>query len=185
LTESELSAFLAVARILRPQGRRGEVAAEVMTDFPQRFSAPADLYLENEDQPPSPVRMEHAWEHKGRIILKFAGVDSIEAASRLRGRHVLIAAGERNALPENCYYVPDLIGCRVVMGAAESVAEIGVVSEVEATGGAPLLHIERPGKGDALVPLAQAICKCIDIPAKQIVIDPPRDLLGLNDADAV
>ncbi len=176
------AAFLAIARIVRPQGRRGEVAAEVMTDFPGRFCAPARFYLENPDQAPSPVMMENAWKHKGRMVLKFAGVDSIQDAERLRGRHVLIASGEKAALPENSYYWPDLVGCRVVENGPELSAEVGIVTEVEPTGGAALLHVERPNQGEVLIPLAQEICKHIDIQAKKIVIDPPRDLLALNDA---
>ncbi|MGH9444386.1 MAG: ribosome maturation factor RimM [Terriglobia bacterium] len=175
--------FLAIARIVRPWGRHGEVAVEVMTDFPERFTEPVGVYLESANHHPEPVRMENAWEHKGRMVLKLAGVDSIEAAGRLRGRHLLIASADRAVLPENSYYWPDLVGCRVVRGSPESSSEIGIVTEVEPTGGVALLHVARPNEAEALVPLAQAICKQIDIQAKKIVIDPPGGLLALNNAE--
>ena len=82
--------FLAIARILRPQGRKGEVAAEILTDFPGRFQQLQSVFLEVPGQAPKPVTVERGWPHKGRIILKFSGIDSIESASRLRGLQVLI-----------------------------------------------------------------------------------------------
>lgn len=180
--------FLAVARISRPQGRRGEVAAEILSDFPERFEKLRQAYLESPGGEPERCGIEDCWFHKGRVILKIAGVDSIEAAERLRGRHVLVPQGEKVPLPEHQYYVADLVGCRVLrQGTLE---EVGAVVGVDTTGGASILRVElsvptgdeqRGSKPrEALIPLAQAICTRIDPEAKVIVIDPPEDLLDLN-----
>jgi 16S rRNA processing protein RimM len=184
VAENQSSRFLAVARIIRSQGRRGEVIAERITDFPGRFSSLKDVYLETPEQSPSHVFLESSWHHKGRIVLKFAGIDSIDAASRLRGRHVLVPFEQRVPLPENSYYWSDLVGCRVALSSREP-AEIGTVTAVEPTGGVPLLHVARDGssKDELLIPFASAICKRIDPEAKRIEVDPPEDLLELNGSD--
>jgi 16S rRNA processing protein RimM len=171
--------FLTVARILRPQGRRGEVAAEIFTDFPARFETLRGAFLGSPRQAPRPITVERAWPHKGRVILKLSGIDSIEGASRLRGLHVLVPWEQRTALPPHHYYFWELRGCRVIR--ERQGKEIGMVTDVEPTGGVALLHVERrEGKGEVLIPLAQEICTRIDTAGKTIVIDPPEDLLDLN-----
>jgi 16S rRNA processing protein RimM len=174
--------FLAVARIARPQGRRGEVAAEILTDFPERFENLRSAWLQRPGSEPEAVEVEDAWPHKGRIILKFSGVDSISDADRLRGRLVLVPQEEKVKLPSGSYFVEDLTGCRVLRKVGESTEEVGMVTEVEHTGGADLLHVAPPGdaKRVLLIPLAESICTRIDIEAKTIWIDPPEDLLELN-----
>jgi len=171
--------FLAVARVVRPQGRWGEVVAEILTDFPQRFAARRKLYVERLGSAPEPVAVEKVWLHKGRVVLKFAGVDSIDKAERLRGLYVLIPREERVALPAHSYYVWELKGCRVSTNRQGVPSEVGTVTDVESTGGADLLHVATP-RGEVLIPLARDICKRIDTEAKTIVIDPPEDLLELS-----
>lgn len=174
--------FLTVARIVRTQGRRGEVAAEILTDFPERFEKLRRVYLENTGSPPEPAELENAWPHKGRMILKFSGVDTISSAERLRGRHVLIPREERIPLPGRHHYVWELVGCRVVRESGGVTKEVGTVTEVERTGGVDLLRVARAeGRpGELLIPLAEAICPRIDTASKTIWIDPPEDLLDLN-----
>jgi 16S rRNA processing protein RimM len=180
LPQQEADRFLAVARIVRPQGRRGEVVAEILTDFPQRFAELRQAYLENPGSQPEPVRVEGVWRHKGRVVLKFSGVDSIDQANRLRGLHVLIPREERMPLPAHQYYVWELKGCRVLTARQGVTSEVGTVTDVEPTGGVDLLHVATRG-GEVLIPLAQDICRQIDPAAKTIVIDPPEDLLELNE----
>ena len=171
--------FLAVARILRPQGRRGEVAAEILTDFPERFEQLKGAFLEVPGQAPQPVSLERCWPHKGQIILKFSGTDSIERASLLRGLQLFIPWEQRAPLSPHQYYLCELQGCRVVW--ERRGLEIGTVVEVEPTGGVDVLHVRRPDeKSEVLIPLAQAICTRIDLATRTIVIDPPEDLLDLN-----
>lgn len=175
--------FLAIARITKPQGRKGEVAAEILTDFPQRFAGLKRIYLSAADKRPCVHQLERAWVHKGRIVLKLSGIASIAQAERLRGLHVLIPYAERTPLPENSYYWSDLLGCRVVAGNLEEPAEVGTVTAIEPTAGVALLHVTRnkPKEDEILIPLAEDICKRIDPTKKMIFIDPPEDLLDLND----
>ncbi len=174
--------FLAVARIARPQGRRGEVVAEILTDFPERFQHLRRAYLEEPGGEPRRVEIENAWPHKGRIVLKLQGTESIEDAEQLRGRLVLIERAESVKLPAHHYYVWELEGCRVLCRVGDGAREIGTVTEVERTPGGDLLHIARPGgHGELLIPLAQEICTRIDPAARTIWIEPPENLLELNE----
>ncbi|HEV2176317.1 MAG TPA: ribosome maturation factor RimM [Terriglobia bacterium] len=177
--------FLAIARIARPQGRRGEVAAEILTDFPERLERLRRVWLAAPESTPSSApreaTIESAWPHKGRMVLKFAGVDSIDAANALRGLHVLVSRQDRVALPDHSYYVWELEGCQVVAERAAGGDMVGTVTAVEPTGGVPNLRVARPGGGEVLIPLAQEICTRIDVAGKRIVVNPPEDLLDLNE----
>lgn len=174
--------FLAIARILKPQGRRGEVCAEILTDFPDRFHQLRRVFIENAGEAPRELAIDFVWPHKGRVVLKFAGVDSIDGAERLRGRYVLVPFEERVALAGHSYYWSELCGCSVVTGSPGAWTEIGAVESVEPTSGTALLHVARKGsRSEVLIPLAEEICTRIDPESKIIVIDPPENLLELND----
>jgi len=179
LAEGVPERFLAVARVLRPQGRRGEVLAELLTDFPARLRELRQVFLEDPEKDSHPVQVENVWSHKKGVVIKFLGVDSIASASRLKGRHVLILAEERMPLPPNHYYLWELQGCQVVAEQRGRRVEVGTVTDIEPTGGVDVLHVAT-SRGEVLIPLAQAICTKIDTQARTIVIDPPEDLLELN-----
>lgn len=171
--------FVAIARVARPQGRKGEVIAEILTDFPARFADLQRVFVDDPGEGRKAVTIERIWLHKGRVVLKLAGIDSINDAETLRGRYVLIPAEEKVVLPSNQYYLWELTGCQVVVEHAGERKPLGVVTEVERTGGVDLLHI-RDGSEEILIPFAQSICKVIDPEARLIVVEPPEDLLDLN-----
>jgi 16S rRNA processing protein RimM len=179
LAEDVADRFLAVARVVRPQGRRGEVLAEPLTDSSLRFQGLRQVFMENPGEAPHAITVENVWPHKGRVVIKFLGVDSIDSASRLKGRHVLILREERTPLPPYRYYLWELQGCRVVTERRGKRVEVGTVTDIEPTGGVDILHVAT-SRGEVLIPLAQAICTQIDTEARTILIDPPEDLLDLN-----
>ena len=98
-----------LARIRRPQGRKGEVFAEILTDFPEKFAERRQVLAAARrdrvpgDRPPLRARVELAnhWLHKGGIVLHFAGVDSISAAEELKGLIVAVPQAERAPLAED------------------------------------------------------------------------------------
>lgn len=153
--------------------------AEIMTDFPERFENLGSVLVENPGGEPGVLTAEETWFHKGRVVIKFAGVDSIDAAERLRGCHLLIPAAERRRLRAGSYYFWELVGCRVLAGHDEK--EVGEVTEVEPSGAGALLHV-RGAKGEILVPFVEEICARIDLAARTILIHPPEGLLELNEA---
>ena len=171
--------FLAIARIVRPQGRKGEVVADILTDFPARFQTLRQAFLEEGADAPRPVEVEHAWLHKGRVVLKISDVNSIESASRLRGCHVFIPREERTPLPPHSYYLWELEGCQVIAERQGTRREVGTVTEVESTGGVDLLHVATP-RGEVLIPLAEEICVNVNLAARRIDVVLPEGLRELN-----
>jgi 16S rRNA processing protein RimM len=177
---------IAVARILRPRGRAGEVIAEVLTDFPERFNDLRRVFIGNRGGHPEPADLAEVWWHEGRLILRFAGVDSISKAEELRGRLVLIPEQQRVAPGKHRYYLSEIVGCTVL---DRSGSALGEVVDVEPTGGVDLLRVRRVNeagrkdgrKEDLLIPFAEEICSEIDLGARRIVIEPPEGLLEVND----
>jgi 16S rRNA processing protein RimM len=174
-----------LARIVRPQGRRGEVAAEILTDFPTRLATLREAYLWDGSSEPRCVAIRSCWLQKNRAIFHFAGCECIADAERLRGLDVQVPLADRAPLPAGRYYVSDLVGCEVwERGAPHGTGgKVGTVRDVQFTGkdigGTPLLVLET-AQGELLIPLAEEICTCIDTPARRIEVLLPDGLHDLN-----
>jgi len=166
---------VAIGKIQKTHGRRGEVAADILTDFPDRFGAGEQLLL-SDGSAVEPQRLETSRFHKGRVILKFAGCDSIEAAEKLIGRWIVVSRESRRELPPGVVYLADLIGCRV----REMGQPLGVVEAVEETEGAPALLRVRTAEGEMLVPFAAEICRIVDVGKQEIEVRLPEGLRELN-----
>jgi 16S rRNA processing protein RimM len=168
-----------VARVLRPHGRRGEVAAEILTDFPERLTRLKSAALWNGRTDPQSTAIRSCWisqSRGGQAIFHFEGSDSISAAEKLVGLEVQIPFSERMRLPSGSYYVSDLTGCEVY---EKDGATLGRVRGVQFTGGTPLLVVDSP-PGELLIPLAQEICVRVDIAAHRIDVVLPEGLRELN-----
>lgn len=174
-----------VGTIERPHGLRGEVVVNPLTDFGgERFVPGATLTTARAGQTPdgsTSLRIDDVRWHKGRPLVLFEGVETVEAADTLRGQGLWIAASARPALEPGLFYETDLVGCRVetVDGPDAPGTAVGTVQRVDGAPGATVLVVETP-QGEVLVPLADAICRVIDPDARRIVIDPPAGLLELN-----
>ena len=123
------------------------------------------------------AEIESVWDHRGRLVFKFRGVDSITDAEALAGAEVRIPFEARRPLEENEYYQTDLVGCEVVERATGR--RLGVVSGWKECGGPPLLEVEREGE-PLLIPFARAICVEIDAAGRRIAVDLPEGLAELN-----
>jgi len=169
-----------LARILRPRGLRGEVAAEILTDFPERLPKLKEVWLSDGRGTPRRVSVQRCWLSPGRgghAVFHFADIDSPEAAERLRGLEVQVPIEQRARLSAGNYFVSDLVGCEVWETGAPSA--LGSVRDVEFTGGAPLLAVDS-SEGEVLVPLAAEFCVHIDVKAKRIDVRLPEGLRDLN-----
>ena len=171
-TEDDL---VAVARAVKTRGLRGELVAELLTDFPERFEGLENLIAVAPDGLRTRLELEEYWFQGERVILKFAGYNSIEAASALVGYEFAVPEAERVELEEDEFYDWELAGCRVETIAGE---QLGVVREVMRTGGVCVLVVENEAsKREHLIPLAESICVEIDVEGKMIRVDPPEGLL--------
>jgi 16S rRNA processing protein RimM len=167
--------LVAVARVAKPRGVRGEVAADLLTDFPERFARVSELIAVFPGGARRRLRLEGHWPHGDRVVLKFEGFDTPEEAAALAGCELAVPEAEAVELEEGAYYDWQLEGCRV-----ETVEgrQLGAVAGVLHTGGeAPVLVI-RDGQGrEHLVPLAESICVAIDVGRKLIRVDAPEGLV--------
>jgi 16S rRNA processing protein RimM len=180
-----------LARIRRPQGRKGEVFADILTDFPEKFAERRRLWLLAEGVPakagrsavPREVGLANHWLHKGGVVLHFSGVDSISDAETLAGLIVAIQRAERVALGEDETYIGDLIGCALVDVAGAAPAVVGEIEDVDRTAGPVALLVVRGARGEILVPFAKSYVRKIDLGAKRVEMALPEGLIDLNAAE--
>ena len=174
--------WVLVAHLVRPQGRNGELLADILTDFPERFAERRHLTLLSPDGKPRPIELERHWLHKGRIVLKFSGIDSISDAESLRGFEVAIPRDQRAPLEEDSAYIDDLIGCHIIDVGSTRAGDIGPISAVDCeTTNTPLLIIRAAdNQEDLQIPFAKAYLKKIDLKEKRIEMSLPEGLLNIN-----
>lgn len=167
--------LISIARIARPQGIRGEVIADLLTDFPERFASLGAAHIRTPTGESLILRLENSWLHKGRVVLKFAGYDTMNAAETLRDARVMITRDQLVELPKDTFFDFDLVDCEVTTTGGQPV---GRVKTVQNYGAAPLLAVVGDDR-EHLIPLASSICVEVDVAHKRIVIDPPEGLLDL------
>lgn len=170
---AELTELVAIAKIVKTRGLRGELVAELLTDFPERFENLDRVIAVAPDGTRSELEIESFFFQKGRVVLKFAGYNSIEASEALRGFEVCIPEAEAVQLDEGEFFDWELQGCRVETLHSET---IGEVTEVMRTGGTEILVVQGADK-EYLIPFSETICVEVDIEGKLIKVDPPEGLL--------
>jgi 16S rRNA processing protein RimM len=173
--ETSHGEFVTIAKVTKTQGRKGEVAAALLTDFPERFATRKRLFtLDRRDQRRE-VELEDHWFHKGGVVLKFAGVDSISQAETLIGCEIQIPRAERARLQDDSVYVSDLVGCNVT----DSGREIGRIENVQfGAGEAPLLVVK--GEKEYLIPFAAAYIARLAPDEKRLEMKLPEGMLELE-----
>ncbi len=169
------SELVIIARAVKPRGLKGEIVAELLTDFPDRFDDLEVLILVSPRGERTTKQLEDFWFQNDRVVLKLAGYDDVDAAKELVGFEFAVPESERVSLPADHYYDWELEGCTVKVG-AES---IGTVKSVMKTGGAEILVVADDSGKERLIPLADSIVVEVDTAGKTIVIDPPEGLLDL------
>jgi 16S rRNA processing protein RimM len=197
----ETPRWVLVARILRARGNKGEVAVELLTDFPERLTKLKDVYIgpAGGKMEPRQVALKNCWlsqNHRGQAVFHFQGVNSISEAEKYRGMEILLPFEQRVTIPAGQYFVSDLIGCSVFENSVatpvvasspcslgEAPSLLGTVRDVQIPGedfpGTPLLEVET-SQGDLLIPLAVDICTRIDTVARRIDVVLPEGLRDLN-----
>jgi len=171
-----------LARVVKTQGRHGEVAVEVHSDVPDRLHAGLRIFalgagssFTNSDTRRD-LKIENAWPHKDWLVLKFAGVNSISDAEPLIGSELQVPLSERAKLEPGAAFVSDLVGCALF----DHAREVGVISDVRfGAGEAPLLVVGS-GKAELEIPYAQEFLLRVDLEHKRIEMNLPEGLLEVN-----
>jgi 16S rRNA processing protein RimM len=179
---TDSTSWTSVARLVRPQGRRGEILAEILTDFPERFAAMHEAFLRRQtDQSPTPISLEEAWLHKGRVVLKFAGINSITEADTLRGAELVIPAADRMQLEEDAAYIGDMKGCQLIDLAQPNHPLIGIVEDViQQENTTDLLVVRGPDDTEHWIPFAKAYLVRLDLAGRRVEMNLPAGLLEVN-----
>jgi 16S rRNA processing protein RimM len=164
--------------VVKTQGRRGEVASEIFSDIPGRFTVGMKLLaLPKETGGRRELEVEDLWPHKGLLVLKFAGVDSISEAETLVGCELQVPRSQRSQLQAGWNYISDLVGCAVL----DHGREIGRIEDVQfGAGEAPLLIVRDTAKRLVEVPFAEAYLDSVDVERKQVRMNLPEGLLDVN-----
>jgi 16S rRNA processing protein RimM len=182
--------WVTIAVLGKPRGTRGEMFALPETSHWERFVPGRSFTLWFDGTPgrdPQVVVLEEGWTHNGKLILKLAGVDSIEDAEAVRGAHLCLRDEEREPLPEGEYYYDDLKGFAVVDVATGE--QLGTVAGFTEGVGPGVLEVDSPRSGKAVaaagverwqVPFAKEICVDVDLAARQIRVKLPDGLRDLN-----
>ena len=169
------SELVVIARAVKTRGLKGELVAELLTDFPDRFEDVDELILVSPHGERQTGELENFWFQNDRVVLKLAGYDDVETAKQLVGFEFAVPESERVPLEADEYYDWELEGCLVKAG--DEV--IGKVNSVLKTGGTEILVVADESGRERLIPLADSIVVDIDRAAKIIVVDPPEGLLDL------
>lgn len=189
------SSWIALAHLLRPQGRKGELLAELLTDFPERFEERKQVFLaapgfDGEAAQARAAEVVAFWlpvgKNEGRVVLQFAGVDSISQAEALAGLEVIVPDNERVPLDDDAVYISELVGCTVYDG-AQPIGEITDVQFPATPDGsrrledaAPLLEVISPDGNEILIPFAKAFIVRVDTKDKRVEMALPEGLVEVN-----
>ncbi len=165
--------LVAVAKLARPRGLRGEIVGDVLTDFPERFDNLKSVSVVRPSGEIVEAEIEKCWFQKGRIVIKFAGFDTVEAAETLRNCEICVPEIEAVELETDEYFDWELEDCAVET--VEGV-KLGIVKELMRTGGTEVLVVAGETK-EYLIPFAETICVEVDVENKLIKVDAPEGLL--------
>jgi len=165
--------LVGIARITKTRGLRGEVVADILTGFPDRFDNLEDVFGLDDSDKVLELKLEKHWFQNERVVLKFVGFDSIETAESLKNTTICVSLDEVVELGEEEYFDWDLVGCRAID--LEGM-ELGVVKGVLRAGENENLIVQGKEK-EHLIPFVKAICIKVDIENKVISVDPPEGLL--------
>ncbi len=177
--------WVLLAHIVRPQGRHGEVLADIFTDFPEHFAQRKQLFLrppdKSKDHAMREVKVVSHWLHKGRVVLKFAQVDSMTEAENLRGFDLVVPREARMPLTGDAVYVSDLLGMRVIDVSRGGSADAGEIADVEPEGAGPAMLVIRTQAGEELlIPFVRAYLRKMDIEGRRLEMDLPEGLLAVQ-----
>ncbi len=164
--------FSSIARIVKSRGIRGEVAAELLTGFPERFSSLHRIRILKEGRE-FLEQLEKHWFHKGRIILKFQGRDRPEEVEELIGGDIQVEDEDRVSLPQGSYFHSDLINCRILEGEAS----LGTVTGIQETGSEGCNLVVKTAEGEEFqIPLVKAFVSKVDVKERAIQVNLPPGL---------
>lgn len=165
--------YLSVGVVLKPHGLKGEIKVKPLTDDERRFDNLHTIYLKEEQYKELIIVSRR---YAGNMIfLKLKGYDTIESVEALRSQHLWIPRKMARELPEDTYFIADLLGCRVETLSGQKLGEIADVLET----GSNDVYVLRGGPfGEVLIPALKKVITQVDIQSRLIRVD-LADMEGL------
>ena len=169
--------LITIGQITKFQGNKGEVRVFPLTDDPERFKLLEEVFLTGDLLPFGPKKMiiESLYIHKQFVVIKFEGVEDIESAEELKNCFIQIPEEEVMELPEDNYYIYNIIG---ILAYTSSGRKLGKLKEVLQTGGTDIFVIAGEEK-EYLIPATREIITELNEKEEYLVVDPIPGLLDL------
>ena len=196
---ADVHPWVILASILRPQGRKGEVLAELLTDYPERFEGEPRVFLAKPGFSGAEAEARAmnvigfflpVGKNSGRIVLHFAGIDSISAAETLAGLEVIVPHHERLEPEDDAAYISDLLDCTVYDVSQSPEFLVGTVDDVHLPttsdgtrrleDAAPLLAVLTPTGEEILIPFVKAWLVALEPESRRILMRLPDGLIDVN-----
>jgi len=155
--------FLAIGRLGKPHGVRGEINLHVMTDFPERIQPGTQVFLGDAHDVHTITAVR---EHTKTLLVRFKYVNSREDVGLLRGQMVYRAMADVPTLPDGEFYQHQLIGLQVYEGERL----LGELAQIIHTGANKVYVVRKPEGGELLLPAIDDVIQTIDLEAKQILV---------------
>jgi len=156
--------FLVIGRILGPVGVSGEVRAQILTDFPERFLQLQTVHLGDNLRP---YHVQSARLEPSAVLLKLASIDDASTAQALAGQDVQIPIDQAVELPPETYYWHEIVGLEVW---TTSGRRLGTISEVLRTGSNDV-YVVGKGAREMLIPAIADVVSSIDVPNHRMTIN--------------
>lgn len=165
--------YLSVGVVLKPQGLKGEIKVKPLTDDEKRYNNLQTVYLKNGEY--RELRIISRRYEKGFVFLKLRGYETIESVMPLRNQYLWIPRHMARKLPENTFFIADLIGCRVETLSGDV---LGKITNVLETGSNDVYVIQGGPLGEVLIPALKKVVTRVDIVNRLIRVD-LTDMEGL------
>lgn len=169
-----LKQFLEIGQITSTHGVKGEVRVNPWCDTPDFMKKFKTLYLDNEGKRGIKVNSRI---HGNIVLMKIDGVDTVEEASLMRNK-ILYMNRKDSSIPENTFYIQDLIGCKVLDCDTEK--EYGIISDVSQTGANDVWHIKKDEK-EYLIPAIPDVVILTDVENEKVLIRPLKGIFEDED----
>ncbi len=162
-----------IGQISSVHGIKGEVKIYPYTDDMEKFSKRKELYMD--ESLTEKLKVKSSRIHKNMLITKFEGIDTVEQATSLKGKNVYIDKNKLEKLEEDCYYVDDLIGIKVID--IINNVEIGEITYVFNTGANDIYEVNTVDEKKIYLPAIHQVVKSVDISNKKMYVEVMEGLI--------
>jgi 16S rRNA processing protein RimM len=162
--------WIAVGRITRAHGVRGETAVLPLSQVESRFAPGSTLFV---DEGERALTVAGSRPHRSRLLVSFEEIHDRDQAEAIRGRYLFVPASTAPALPEGEYWTHELIGSTVVTTEGRAIGSVREVIHTPAND----VWVTQGDQGEVMIPALKDVVESVDVAGRRIVV---RDVEGLT-----